>query len=323
MVKAVVIDQFGTPDVFKLKDVSLTKPGPGQILIHQSTIGLNYIDVHQRNGVFPIPLPGIIGCEAFGVVQEIGEGVQGVAVGDRVAYATAPYGAYCEARVIDQKYTINVPDYISDEQAASMLLKGMTAHFLLRRTFFVRKGQTILVHAAAGGVGQMLCSLAKHYEANVIAVVGSDEKAAIVKNLGADHVINYKTEDFLAKVNEITNGMGVAVVYDSVGKDTFEKSLEAVGYFGLLACYGQASGPIPLLDINRLSERGKFVTRPSIFTYKQDRNELLLSAFEVFALINKNILKVNIQNRYKLSQAPLAHFNLESGKTTGQSIFVV
>ena len=169
----------------------------------------------------------------------------------------------------------------------------------------------------------MLCTLAKHYEATVIATVGSDEKAKFVSDLGVDHVINYKTEDFLDRVNDITNGQGVAVVYDSVGKDTFDKSLECVGYFGLLACYGESSGSAPLLDINRLSEKGKFVTRPSIFTYKQDRYELLLSAHEVFALANKNVIKANIQNKYKLAQAPLAHHNLESKKTIGQSIIIV
>jgi NADPH2:quinone reductase len=323
MVKAVVIDHFGEPDVFQLKEIKLNKPGPGEVLVYQHTIGLNFIDVNQRKGTMPIPLPGIIGCEACGVVEEVGEGVQGIKVGDRVAYATAPYGAYCEARIIDQKYLINVPDYISDEQAAALLLKGMTAHFLLRRTFFVRNTTTVLIHAAAGGVGQLLCVLAKHYGATVIAVVGSDEKAKLVSSLGVDHVINYKNEDFLKRVNEITKNQGVAVVYDSVGKDTFEKSLECVGYFGLLACYGQSSGPAPLLDINKLLEKGKFVTRPSLFTYKKDRYELLLSAHEVFGLINQNVIKANIQNKYKLTQVPLAHHNLESRKTTGQSIIVV
>jgi NADPH2:quinone reductase len=323
MVKAVVIDHFGEPDVFKLKDLKLNKPGVGEVLIHQTAIGINFIDIHQRKGAMPIPLPGIVGCEACGVVEEVGEGVQGIAVGDRVAYATAPYGAYCEARVIDQKYLINVPDYITDEQAASLLLKGMTAHFLLRRTFFVRKNNTVLIHAAAGGVGQLLCVLAKHYEANVIATVSTDEKANIVKELGVDHVINYSKEDFLEKVNEITKGQGVAAVYDSAGNCTFEKSLECVGYFGLLACYGQSSGPAPLLDINKLLEKGKFVTRPSLFTYKKDRYELLLSANEVFALANKNIIKANIQHKYKLTQVPLAHHNIESRKTTGQSIILV
>lgn len=323
MVRAVVIDKFGDPDVFQLKELTLGKPGIGEVLVHHRTLGLNFIDVHQRRGTIPIPLPGIVGCEACGVVEAIGEGVQGIEIGDRVAYATAPFGAYCEARIIDQKHLINVPDYVSDEQVAALLLKGMTAHFLLRRTFFVRKDQTILVIAAAGGVGQLLCVLAKHYQAKVIAVVGSDAKAKIVQALGVDHVINYKKEDYLARVNEITKGQGVAAVYDSVGKDTFDKSLACVGYFGLLACYGTASGPIPLLDLERLRERGTFVTRPSIFTYKQDRRELLLSGFEIFALINKNVIKAEIENKYKLTQAPLAHHNLESSNTTGQSIFVV
>ena len=187
----------------------------------------------------------------------------------------------------------------------------MTAHLLLRRTFFVRKNNTVLIHAAAGGVGQLLCILAKHYEANVIAVVGSDEKAKIVKNLGVDHVIDTSKEDFLARVNEITKNQGVAAVYDSVGKDTFDKSLECVGYFGLLAYYGQSSGPAPLLDIDKLLEKGKFVTRPSLFTYKKDRYELLLSANEVFALANKNIISANIQNKYKLTQVVSRAMTLE------------
>ncbi len=323
MVKAVMIERFGEPDVFQLKNIKLHKPGIREVLVHHTAIGVNYIDIHQRKGVMPIPLPGIVGCEACGVVKEIGEGVQGISVGDRVAYATAPYGAYCEARVIDQKYLANIPDYITDEQAAALLLKGMTAHFLLRRTFFVRKNSTVLIHAAAGGVGQLLCTLAKHYEATVIAIVGSDEKAKFVSTLGVDHVINYKTEDFLEKVNDITKGQGVDVVYDSIGQDTFDRSLDCVGYFGLLACYGQSSGPAPLLNTTRLFEKGKFVTRPSIFTYKKDRYELLLSAQEVFALTNKNIIIANIQNKYKLTQAPLAHHNLESKKTMGQSIFIV
>lgn len=323
MAKAVIIKEFGDPKVFQWQDVDLPALKAGEVLVRQTAVGLNYVDVQQRKGIYPISLPGIVGCEASGVVQAVGEGVTSLQIGDRVAYATAPDGAYCEARVIDQNYLIMVPDYISDEQAAAYLLKGMTAHFLLRRTFFVRKGQTILIHAAAGGVGQLLCILAKHYEANVIAVVGSDAKASIVKSLGVDYVINYKNEDFLERVNDITSGMGVAAVFDSVGKDTFDKSLEAVGYFGLLACYGQSSGPLPLLDLNRLTEKGKFVTRPSIFTYKQDRKELLLSAYEIFAMLNKNIIKTNIENKYKLTQAPQAHANLESRKTTGQSVFIV
>ena len=323
MVKAVVIDNFGGPDVFKLKEIKLNNPGFGEVLIHQTTIGINFLDTHQRDGSILIPLPGIVGCEACGVVEEIGEGVQGITVGDRVAYGTAPYGAYCEARVIDQKYLVNVPDYITDEQAAALLLKGMTAHLLLRRTFFVKKNNTILVHAAAGGVGQLLCVLAKHYEANVIATVSSDEKVEIVKNLGVDHVINYSKEDFLERVNEITKGQGVSAVYDSAGNSTFDKSLECVGYFGLLACYGQSSGPAPLLDINKLYDKGKFVTFAGLFTYKKDRYELLLSANEVFALANKNIIKANIQYKYKLTQVPLAHHNIESRKTTGQSIILV
>lgn len=323
MVKAVFIEQNGGPEVLKVKEIAVSNPGPGQVLVHQLAIGINYIDIHQRNGVFPIPMPGIIGCEACGVVQAIGEGVQGIKVGDRVAYATAPYGAYTEARLIDQDYVITVPEYITNEQAAALLLKGMTAHFLMRRTFFVRKDQVVLVHAAAGGVGQLLCVLGKYYGAKVIGVVGTDEKVALVKGLGADYAINYNKEDFQQRVMEITDGAGVSVVYDSVGKDTFDKSLECVGYFGLLTSYGQASGPVPPFDINRLTEKGKFVTRASIFTYKKSRYELLLSAFEVFAMINKNIIKPNIQARYKLEEAALAHQNLESKTTTGQSIFVV
>lgn len=322
MVKCVVLDKTGGPESLIIKDIKIGAPGADEVRIKQKAIGLNFVDTYFRKGSYPVALPAIIGCEACGVVEEVGANVKEFQKGDRVAYATT-MGAYAEERIINKDYLVPVPDYVSDEEAAALLLKAMTAHYLLRRTFFVTPKNTILTHEAAGGAGQMICMLAKHYGAKVIATVGSDEKKKVVESIGVDKVINYKAEDFALAVKEYTKGEGVHVVYDSVGKDTFDKSLECLGDFGLMVSFGSASGEVPDFKLSRLTEKSLFITKPSLFSYKKFRVELLLSANEVFSLIQQKILKAHIFKKYKLSEIQEAHKDLESRKTIGQSVILV
>ncbi|AIL65935.1 Quinone oxidoreductase 1 [Rickettsiales bacterium Ac37b] len=323
MAKAIIIENTGSPSVLKFKTIKDTKPPKGMVLIKHTAIGINFIDVYYRNGSYSLPkLPAILGFEACGYVEEIGEGVEGITIGERYAYATAPMGSYCDTRIIDPQYLIAVPEGISDEQASSTLFKGLTAHYLLRRTFFVKPDDKILIHAAAGGVGQLLCSWARFLRATVIGTVGSEEKVETALKNGCHHVINYNTTDFAKEVNNITEGQGVAVVYDSIGKNTLLKSIECLSNFGLLVSFGQSSGMPDPIDLSVLSPKSLFITRPSLFNYKSDRMELILSANEIFELLKRNILACNI-NKYNFDNVIQAHQDLEERKTQGSSVLIV
>jgi len=324
MTKAIVFREPGGPEVMKWQDVDVGKPGSGQVRIRHAAVGLNYIDVYFRTGLYPAPYPNTPGMEASGVIEELGPDVTGLAVGDRVAYAGAPIGAYSEARVMPASILIRIPDSINDQTAAAMMLQGMTTEYLLQRTYQVKPGDTILFHAAAGGVGLMACQWAKHLGATVIGTVGSDEKAALAKKYGCDHTINYQREDFVERVKEITDGKGVPVVYDGIGKDTFEKSLDCLQMRGLLVSYGNASGPVRDVDLSILTAKGSaYVTRPSLMAYTATRAELEQSSSDVIKLVEDGTLSINIGQTYALSEAVQAHRDLESRKTTGSTIFTL
>ncbi len=321
--RAAIIEQFGPPEVIKIIDMELKALGPGEVKIRHKALGLNYIDIYYRTGLYKSELPAILGFEACGVIEEIGKDNGGFKVGDRVAYATAPLGAYCEMRNIHHQFLLPVPKEISDNQAAAVIFKGMTAHFLLRRTFFIRPQMFVLIHAAAGGVGHFLVQMAKAYQAIVIGTVGSDEKVKIAQDLGCDYVVNYRSEDLIKRVSDITNGQGVHVVYDAIGKDTFLTSLDCLGMFGLMVSYGQASGDVPAFDLRRLTEKSLFITRPTLFRYKDHRVELVSSANEVFQMLINHAIKDNIKQIYKFNDIVTAHRDLENRKTTGSTIITI
>lgn len=324
MVKAIRIHETGGPEVLKIEHVNVNAPGEGEVLVAQTAIGINFIDTYHRKGLYPLPLPATLGIEACGYVEAIGAGVSGLNVGDRVAYATGTVGAYTTERVIEQRYLVHVPDGISDEEAAAGLAKGLTAHYLLHRAFVIRPGSSvILVHAAAGGVGQLLCQWASVYDCTVIGTVSSEEKAAIARENGCTHVINYRTENFVERVMEITHGLGVSVVYDSVGKDTFLDSLQCLQPFGMMISYGQSSGAVPPFDISLLAEKNIFLTRPTLSAYKRHRMELILSAEEVFERLKNGHIRLNIHNHYDFEDIAQAHRDLESRQTTGASVLMV
>ena len=324
MTHAIRIHHTGGPEVQKWESVQVGEPGPGQVRLHHRAVGLNYIDVYHRSGLYPIQLPATLGLEASGVVEAVGPGVTEVKVGDRVAYASGPMGAYSEARLMQADRLVVLPGVISDGQAAAMMLQGLTAQYLLRRTYRVQRGDTILVHAAAGGVGLIMCQWAKHLGATVIGTVGNDQKAALARAHGCDHTINYTEEDFLERVLDITNGQKVQVVYDSVGKDTFDRSLDCLAPLGMLALFGQSSGLVPPLDLGLLSAKGSlFVTRPTLATYTARRSDLLAGAAELFEMVEQGIVKITINQRYPLREAVRAHRDLEARKTTGSTIFTV
>ncbi|MEP4191353.1 MAG: quinone oxidoreductase, partial [Sneathiella sp.] len=295
MTKAIVFREAGGPEVMKWEQVDVGRPGSGEVRIRHTAVGLNFIDVYFRTGLYPAPLPATPGLEAAGIIEEIGEDVTGLTVGDRVAYAGRPLGAYAEARIIPADILIKIPDGIDDQTAAAMMLQGMTVEYLLQRTFHVKQGDTILFHAAAGGVGLLACQWAKHIGATVIGTVGSEEKGALAQAHGCDHIINYRSEDFVARVMEITNGAGVPVVYDGVGKDTFGGSLDCLQSRGMMVSYGNASGPVTGLDLSLLTAKGSlFVTRPSLMDYTATRPELEQSAADVIKLVEKGALKLTI-----------------------------
>ncbi|HEY1796825.1 MAG TPA: quinone oxidoreductase [Stellaceae bacterium] len=324
MVQAIRFDKTGGPEVLTWQQVSVDKPGPGQVRLEHTAVGLNYIDTYQRSGLYPMPMPSGLGSEAAGVIEEVGPGVTDLKPGDRVAYAGGPLGAYSEARVMGAERLVPVPDGISDEQAAAMMLKGMTAWYLVRRTYEIKRGDTILIHAAAGGVGLIVCQWAKHLGATVIGTVGSDDKAALAKANGCDHPIVYTRDDFVAGVNEITKGIKVPVVYDSVGKDTFYKSLDCLAPLGLLALFGQSSGAVPPVDLGILAGKGSlFVTRPTLNTYTAKREDLLTAANDLFSVVKSGAVKLSINQTYALRNAAQAHRDLESRKTTGSTVFTV
>ena len=324
MTHAIRIHQTGGPEVLQWEAVQVGKPGPGEIRLRQAAAGLNYIDVYHRTGAYPVQTPATPGMEGAGVVEEVGAGVTEMKVGDRVAYASAPMGAYAEARLMPADRVVKVPDGISDVQAASMMLKGMTAQYLLRRTYRVKAGDTILVHAAAGGVGLILCQWAKHLGATVIGTVGSEEKAALARANGCAHTVIYTREDFQSRVMEITGGKKVPVVYDSVGKDTFARSLDCLQPMGVMILYGAASGPVPPFDLGQLAAKGSlFITRPTLFVYTAKREDLVASATELFDVVLHGAVKLHVNQTYALKDAAQAHRDLEARKTTGSTVLTV
>lgn len=322
--KAILVAKHGGPEVLEWHVHEIGKPGPGQVRIRHEAIGLNFIDVYFRSGLYPAPngLPLVPGNEGAGVVSAVGEGVDLFKQGDRVAYA-GPIGAYAQERLIAAEKLVRVPDDIELDLAAGMMLKGMTAEYLLRRTYDVKPGDTILYHAAAGGVGLIVGQWAKALGATVIGTVGSKEKAELAMANGFDHVINYRSEDFVERVKEITGGKGADVVYDSVGKDTFPGSLDCLKPRGLWASFGQSSGMIEPFDISLLARKGSlFATRPILFDYIASRAELEASANCLFDVVSRGVVKIAINQRYELAQAARAHSDLEERKTTGTTVLI-
>ncbi|MEJ5358013.1 MAG: quinone oxidoreductase [Desulfobacterales bacterium] len=325
MPKAIRIHQHGGPEVLKWEEVDPGKPGPGEALVRQEAVGLNYIDVYHRSGLYPLPsLPATPGLEGAGVVIEIGEGVTEVAVGDRVAYAGVPVGAYAEIRRIPAHRLVRLPEGIPPLQAAAMMLQGMTARYLLKGCWKVGPGTTLLIHAAAGGVGLIVCQWAKHLGATVLGTAGTPEKAEIARAHGCDHPIVYTKEKFAERVKEITGGRGVDVVYDSVGQATFFQSLDCLRPMGMMVSFGQSSGPVPPIDIALLAQKGSlFLTRPSLMTYTARREDLLAHAEDLFAVVKSGAVRVEIGRTYPLAEASRAHRDLEGRKTTGSSVLTV
>ncbi|AIO31971.1 zinc-binding dehydrogenase family protein [Burkholderia cenocepacia] len=323
MPKAIRYDQPGGPDVMKWVDVEVGAPNAGEVRIRQHAVGLNYIDVYFRTGLYPQPLPGGLGMEAAGEVTAVGDGVSALKVGDRVAYVAQPPGAYAQERVLSAERVVKLPDGIGYDDAASVMLQGLTAHYLLRRTYPVKAGDTILIHAAAGGVGLLVCQWAKALGATVIGTVGSDEKAELAKAHGCDHPVVYTRENFTQRVKGLTNGAGVPVVYDSIGKDTYIGSLDSLAPLGYFVSFGNASGPLPPIDSKEFSSRGSlFFTRPTLFSYIAKRADLEAAAAELFDVILSGKVKTSINQRYPLAEVGRAHADLESRKTTGSTLLV-
>ena len=323
MTKAMVVKTPGGPDAMVWTDVDVGEPGPGEAVVRHRAVGLNYIDVYFRSGLYPQNGPFIPGNEGAGVVEAIGEGVDAVSVGDRVAYV-GPIGSYAEVRKVPAERLVRIPEGISEETAAAMMLKGMTARYLLRRTFRVTPETTILFHAAAGGVGLIAGQWAKALGATIIGTVGSDDKVELARENGYTHVINYRKENFVDRVKDITGGTGVDVVYDSIGKDTYPASLDCLKPLGLWASFGQASGPITDFQLGILSQKGSlFATRPTLFTYIGKRADLEETANDLFEMVLSGHVNIAVNQTYPLEQAPQAHADLEARKTTGSTVFTV
>jgi NADPH2:quinone reductase len=325
MPKAIRIHQHGGPEVLKWEEFDPGQPGPGEALVRHEAVGLNFIDVYHRTGLYPLPsLPATPGMEGAGVVEAVGEAVSEVAVGDRVAYAGIPPGAYAELRRIPAHRLVKLPEGISARQAAAMMLQGMTARYLLKGCWHVGPGTTLLIHAAAGGVGLIVCQWARHLGATVIGTVGSSEKAEVARAHGCEHPIVYAREDFAARVKDLTNGKGVDVVYDSVGQATFMKSLDCLRPMGMMVSFGQSSGSMPPFDLAVLAQKGSlFLTRPSLMTYTAARDNLLAHAGDLFEVVQSGAVKVEVSRAYPLAEASRAHRELEGRKTTGSSIFTL
>lgn len=320
-VRAIRFNRTGGPEVLTWEEVSVGSPAAGQVTIKHTAVGLNFIDVYHRTGLYPLQLPSGIGLEAAGVVEAVGEGVTEFAVGDRIAYGTGPIGAYSEVRNIAADKIVKVPDGIEDRTAAAIMLKGLTAQYLLRRTYRVKAGDTILVHAAAGGVGLLLCQWAKHLGATVIGTVGSTAKGELARAHGCDHTILYRVTDVAKRVRELTGGAGVPVVYDGVGKDTFAASLDSLAPLGMMVSFGNASGPVGSIDPLVFSQKGSlFFTRPTLMNYTAKRDDLLAMAGELFDVVKSGAVKVEVNQTYRLFDAAHAHRDLESRKTTGSSV---
>jgi NADPH:quinone reductase len=323
MAKAIRFHKTGGPEVLVYEDVDVGAPGEGQALIRNTTIGLNFIDTYHRSGLYPLPLPSGIGLEAAAVVEAVGSGVTNVKPGDRVGYAGGPPGAYSERRLIPADRLVKVPAGVSDREVAAMMLKGLTVQYLIRRVYRVEKGETVLFHAAAGGVGLIACQWLKALGATVIGTVGSDEKAKVAKAHGCDHTIVYTRENFVDRVREITGGAKVPVVFDSVGKDTFMGSLDCLKPRGLLAVFGNGSGPVSAFDLNLLAGKGSlYVTRPTLMTYTARREDLESAAKELFDVVKSGKVKIEVNQAYALSDAAQAHRNLEGRKTTGSTVLL-
>ena len=324
MTKAIRIHQTGGPEVLQWEDISVGEPGPGQVKLEQSACGLNYIDVYGRSGMYPVgDLPAVIGMEGVGSIAAIGAGVEGLATGDRVAYPMN-LGAYAEQRLIDADKLVKLPDSISDETAAAMMLKGLTAHYLLFRTYPVQPGDNILVYAAAGGVGLILCQWARQLGANIIGCVGSQEKAQLAKDNGCHHTILYRDEDIASRVREITDGVGVAVAYDSIGQATFESSLNSLRPFGVLATYGNASGKVEAFGPHILAAKGSlYVTRPTLATHISTPALLQEGADRLFSVVSNGQVNINVNQTFPLSDCAEAHRQLEARETTGSTIFKI
>ena len=323
MTHAIRVHEYGGPDVLKWEEVKVGEPGPGEVRIKQTAIGLNFIDIYLRTGLYPQPsFPFIPGMEGAGIVTAVGEGVRDLKVGRRVAYA-GPAGAYAEERLIAADRVVKIPNGVSDETAAAIMLKGMTAQYLLRRTYKVERDTTLLFHAAAGGVGLIACQWAHSLGATVIGTVGSAGKALIARAHGCDHVINIREEDLVAKVKDYTKGKGVDVVYDSIGKETFPASLDCLKPLGMWVSFGQSSGPVPEFKITLLSQKGSlFATRPSLNDYTRSRKDLVATANDLFEVIGEGKVKIAVNQTYPLVEAARAHHDLESRLTTGSTVLL-
>ena len=323
MVQAIRIQQPGGPEVMQWQEIDLPAPGPGQARVRHTAVGLNYIDTYHRSGLYNLPLPSGIGMEGAGIVEAVGPDVKDLVEGDRVAYAAGPPGSYSEARIIAADRLVKIPEGVSDQQAAAMMLKGLTTQYLIRRIHKVKEGDTILMHAAAGGVGLILCQWAAALGATVIGTVGSKDKAELAKAHGCHHTILYREEDFVERVKEITGGKGVPVVYDGVGKDTFMKSLDCLSPLGLMVAFGQSSGNVPPLELGVLSAKGSlFLTRPTLVTYTAKREDLVASANDLFDAVKSGKVKIDINQTYPLKDVVKAHQDLEARKTTGSTVFL-
>jgi NADPH:quinone reductase len=321
--KAIKMMQVGGPEVLQWVDIEVAAPGPDEVRVVHEAIGLNFIDVYFRKGVYPQPLPGWLGMEASGVIESVGSNVKHVKAGDRVAYAGKPAGAYSQVRVMPAEIVVKLPDAISFEMGAAMMLQGLTVNYLLTDSYKVQAGDTVLFHAAAGGVGLIAMQWLKLLGATVIGTVGSEEKAALAKFYGCDHTILYTKEDFVARTKELTNGKGVNVVYDSIGKDTFMQSLDCIKPRGMMVTYGNASGPVPPIDVGILGVKGSLkLTRPTVMTYAHDRSLLEPMSADLFDKVINGKIKIEINQRYQLQDAAQAHRDLEDRKTTGSTIFL-
>jgi len=324
MPKAIRIHEHGGPEVLRWEEVEVGEPGPGQLRVRHGAVGLNYIDVYHRTGLYPLPsLPWTLGMEGAGRVEAVGEGVTEFKPGDRIAYASPPVGAYAEVRLMPADRVVALPDAIDDRTAAAMMLQGMTAQYLLRRTYRVQPGDAILLHAAAGGVGLIASQWARHLGATVIGTVGSEEKAELARAHGCHHTILYNRENFVERVREITGGQGVVVVYDSVGKDTFMGSLDCLRPLGMMVSFGNASGPVPPFEPAILAAKGSlFFTRPTLMTYTAQRADLLASAAELFGVVSSGAVRIEVRQTYPLAETARAHRDLEARQTTGSTVLL-
>jgi len=320
---AIRVNKQGGPEEMRWEEVALPEMQKDDVLIKHTAIGLNYIDTYHRSGLYPMPVPLTLGIEGAGIIIEAGENVKDLNVGDRVAYASPPTGSYAEEKVMPADRLVKIPDNISDEIAAAIMLKGMTVEYLVRRTYNVKAGQTVLFHAAAGGVGLIACQWLKAIGAKVIGTVGSEEKAALAKANGCEHTILYREENFVDKVKEITNGEGVPVVYDGIGKDTALKSLDCLSPLGMLVVFGNSSGNAPPIETGLLAAKGSlFLTRPTLMTYNAKREDLVESAHQLFNMVESGKVNISINARYDLKDAAQAHKDLESRKTTGSTLLI-